>query len=314
MENDWGIRSANQSIGSPNYSAQSAFNIVTDRASKNVPTSFNLMMYEDGSVAQASLDVLTGLKALLVNTNGQTTINNDDSSVTYAGGTWTESNNRGAGDYSDDVSYTGVNGSYVEYSFSGTGIKLIGPSDPSQGNVEIFIDNVSQGVVNTYGTPYSAQTTYFETSKLTPGSHTIKMVKQSGTWMQVDAFTVTNIPTELNNTDSTIVYNGNWNTSSNRSVGDYQDDVAYTTVNGDYLEYTFTGSGIEVISEKYSDQGNVEIIIDSQPAVIVDTTNPTRLTQQVIFSKLDLTSGSHTIRVTKQSGNFMLLDSLKVTH
>lgn len=192
MENDWGIRSANQSIGSPNYSAQSAFNIVTDRASKNVPTSFNLMMYEDGTVAQASLDVLTGLKAVLVNTNGQTTINNDDTSVTYAGGTWNESNNRG--------------------------------------------------------------------------------------------------------------------------VGDYLDDVAYTTNNDDYFEYTFTGSGIEIISEKYSDQGDVEIILDSLPAVTVDTTYSTRLTQQVIFSKLDLASGSHTIKVTKKTGQYMLLDSLKITN
>jgi hypothetical protein len=79
MENDWGIHNTNESIGNPNFSAQSAFNIVKARVSKNVPTSFNLMMYEDGTVAQASLDVLTGLKLLLVNANDQTTNNNNNS-------------------------------------------------------------------------------------------------------------------------------------------------------------------------------------------------------------------------------------------
>jgi hypothetical protein len=314
MENDWGIRSANQSIGNPNFTAQSAFNIVTNRASKNVPTSFNLMMYEDGTVAQASLNVLTGLKSLLANTNGQTTINDNNASVTYAGGTWNYSNNRGAGDYSDDVSYTGVNGAYAQYSFTGTGIKVIGPTDPSQGIIEIFIDNVSQGITDTHGTPYSAQTTYFETNSLTPGTHTIKVLKLSGTWMQIDAFTMVSAPTQLNNTDNDIVYNGNWYTSSNRNAGDYLDDVAYTRSNGDYFEYTFTGTGIEVISEKYADQGNVEITVDSLPAVTVNTSNPTRLVQQTIYSKLNLSSGTHTIRVTKRSGAYMLLDSLKVTH
>ena len=190
MENDWGIRSANQSIGSPNFTVASATSRVQDASSRNVPTSFNLMMYEDGTMAQASLNVLTGLKAELEGTNR---INDNDTSIIKSGA-WNYSSNRGAGDYNDDVSYTGVNGAYAEYTFTGTGAKVVGPHDPSQGNVEIFIDNVSQGTFNTYGSTYAAQQEYFSTSNLSAGSHTVKIVKLGGTWMQLDSIDVTPVP------------------------------------------------------------------------------------------------------------------------
>ncbi|MDK9684825.1 hypothetical protein [Pseudoalteromonas shioyasakiensis] len=314
MENDWGIRGANQTIGNPNFTAKSAYNMVSERAERKVPTSFNLMMYEDGSVSQKSLDVLKGMKSLFGNDDevGQKTIN-DDANITYNGGTWNKSRNRGAGDYNDDVSYTSVNGAYAEYSFFGTGVKLIGPRDPSQGNIEVFIDNISQGVINTSGSSYQAMTTYFEASNLSAANHTVKMVKLDGNWMQLDAITYTNPPVYINNTDNTITYAGTWRTSSNRNVKDYQDDVAYTPVNGDYFEYIFDGTGIEVISEMNSDQGEIEVQIDSQPAVILNTYNPSRLTQKTIYSQFNLSQGTHTLKVTKLSGQYMLLDALKVT-
>lgn len=312
MENDWGIRYANQPIGSPNYSVTSAYNTVMDHTSRKIPTSFNLMMYENGAVSQSSLDVLTGLKEMLSNSNGGSLINNDNVNITYSGGTWNTANNRGAGDYNDDVAYTGNNGAYVEYTFNGVGVKLIGPKDPSQGLVEIFVDGVSKGVVDTYSPSYVAQADIFEASSLSSGTHTIKMVKVDKTWMQIDAISVTKEAVVLNNTGNGIAYNGNWYTSSGRGAGDYQDDVAYTTTNEDYVEYTFTGTGIEIISEKYSDQGNVEIQVDSEAPVTVDTTNSTRLVQQVIYSNMNLASGTHTIKMTKKSGQYMLLDSIKI--
>jgi hypothetical protein len=69
MENDWGINSKNQTIASPNFTVASALEKVTKASSRNVPTSFNLMMYEDGTVSQASLDVLIGLKKALAATS-----------------------------------------------------------------------------------------------------------------------------------------------------------------------------------------------------------------------------------------------------
>ena len=117
----------------------------------------------------------------------------------------------------------------------------------------------------------------------------------------------------VNDTASGITYTGpNWFYSSNRTyTTDYQLDVHATTQDGEYFEYTFTGTGVELISEKYSDQGDIEIYIDNilqQPA---DTYNSTRLAQQVVYQKLNLTSGTHTIKGVKKSGQYMLVDAIR---
>ncbi|ENM5740566.1 alpha-L-fucosidase [Vibrio mimicus] len=65
MEDTWGIYMANQRIGSPQFTVESAFQTVMENSSRSVPTSFNLMMYEDGNVSQESLEVLRGLKRRL---------------------------------------------------------------------------------------------------------------------------------------------------------------------------------------------------------------------------------------------------------
>jgi hypothetical protein len=65
MEQDWGVHSADTVIGSPQYTIDSAYALVKDSSARKVPVSFNLMMYEDGTVARASLDILEGLSARL---------------------------------------------------------------------------------------------------------------------------------------------------------------------------------------------------------------------------------------------------------
>jgi len=65
MEDDWGIRHANQLIGAPEFTVDSAYSMVIDNSKRKVPTSFNLLMYEDGTVSPDSLRVLVGLKERL---------------------------------------------------------------------------------------------------------------------------------------------------------------------------------------------------------------------------------------------------------
>ena len=117
----------------------------------------------------------------------------------------------------------------------------------------------------------------------------------------------------VNDTSSGITYSGSWGYSSGRDLNDYMNDVRYTTTNGDYFQYTFTGTGVDYITEKNSDEGNVDIYIDNKlqtPAV--NCNNSTRLGQQVVYSKKSLSSGSHTIKAVKKSGTYMLLDALAI--
>ncbi|WP_372967309.1 X2-like carbohydrate binding domain-containing protein [Microbacterium sp.] len=126
----------------------------------------------------------------------------------------------------------------------------------------------------------------------------------------------TGLTVTLNDDDSRIGYSGSWGDSNNRGLGDHGDDVHYAETNGAAFEYSFQGTGIQYVTEKHESQGEVEVYLDGQLVDTVDTSLPAadgRLSQQVVYSVADLPSGSHTLRVVKKSGSFMLLDKLVVT-
>lgn len=244
-------------------------------------------------------------------------VNNDDSAIVYSG-SWGTSGNRGVGDYSDDVAYTLTNDDYVEYTFTGTGIDYVTEKNSDMGDVDIYIDDVFQETVSCNNSSRLVQQTVYSKTGLVYGPHKIKVVKKNGTYALMDAFkyytSQVTPPTEImvNNSDSTITYSSGWGTDANRGVGDYQDDVAYTTGNNGSFEYTFTGTGVEYITESNSDQGEVDIYIDGVFEETVNCYSATRLTQQTMFSTTGLTSGSHTIKGVKKNGQYMLLDAIRV--
>ncbi|MEV6522882.1 alpha-L-fucosidase [Longispora sp. NPDC051575] len=119
--------------------------------------------------------------------------------------------------------------------------------------------------------------------------------------------------TVLNDDAPGVAYTGAWSVSSGRTyAADYNADVHYTTTNGDAVSYTFTGTGVDFRTERYSDQGLVDFYLDGVLAATVDTTNPTRLSQQVVYSRRNLAPGAHTLRAVKRSGTYMLVDRIDV--
>ncbi|MFC6082717.1 alpha-L-fucosidase [Sphaerisporangium aureirubrum] len=113
--------------------------------------------------------------------------------------------------------------------------------------------------------------------------------------------------------DDAAAYGTGWATSSARGLGDYNDDVRYTTTNGASFTYTFTGTGIDYLSERHSDQGLVDVYLDGVLRATVDTAAGARLTQQVVYSARGLPQGTHTLRGVKRSGTYMLVDRFDVT-
>ncbi|MFF0267551.1 X2-like carbohydrate binding domain-containing protein [Kribbella sp. NPDC004536] len=130
---------------------------------------------------------------------------------------------------------------------------------------------------------------------------------------------VADLPTrtiEVNNNNSGIVYTGNWNYSSGRGLGDYQDDVQWTETNGDSFSYQFVGTGVDYVTETDPGQGDVDIYIDGElkqtVSTYLDPSQGHNKPQQVVYSISDLPNGTHTIRGVKKSGQFMLLDKLNI--
>jgi alpha-galactosidase len=119
------------------------------------------------------------------------TINNDDPGIRYTG-RWNHSGGRGFGDYMDDVQWTETEGDYFEYTFVGTGIQYVTEIDPSQGEVDIYIDDEFMGTVDTYSDQRMAQQTVYAIDGLPNGTHTLKAVKKSsGRFMLLDKLVVT---------------------------------------------------------------------------------------------------------------------------
>ncbi|WP_410791273.1 X2-like carbohydrate binding domain-containing protein [Kribbella sp. C-35] len=133
------------------------------------------------------------------------------------------------------------------------------------------------------------------------------------------SFAAADLPTrtvEVNNNSPEIVYSGNWNYSSGRGLGDYQDDVQWTEGNGDSFSYSFVGTGVDYVTETDPGQGDVDIYVDGEfkqtVSTYMDPAQGHNKPQQIVYSVSDLPNGSHTIRGVKKSGQFMLLDKLNI--
>ena len=132
--------------------------------------------------------------------------------------------------------------------------------------------------------------------------------------LQVIDYPVTNTNYyNVNNTDTIIKYIGTkWVTSSTRAAGDYKDDVAATTLNGDYFQFAFSGDGIDFIAPKGPSYGQVEIFLDGVSKGIFSQYASSYLPQQVIYSNKAMTYGQHTIKGVKTGSTFMQLDAMRV--
>jgi hypothetical protein len=124
----------------------------------------------------------------------------------------------------------------------------------------------------------------------------------------------------VNDADAVIRYSADaqgpqWGVQTFRGFGDMNDDAHFTSIDGAAATLTFTGTGIDVLAEKNSDQGGVEIVVDGVSKGTVDTSLPggtPRQTQQVVYGIHGLASAAHTIVVIKRSGQYALIDGYRV--
>ena len=243
-------------------------------------------------------------------------VNDDESNMRYDG-EWDQE--YVAGSYRADKHYTENDGDSLSYLFFGSGVELISDMGPGMGELEIYIDDSLDAVIDCSAETESPQTIVYTNNQLTYAGHTIKVVKKSGDIAVIDGLVVRKNSTEqatiINNTSEDIVYEGeSWRLSEGRTgEQDYNNDAHVTFTNGDYAEFTFEGTGIGFMTEKYNDLGEVEVYVDGVLEATVDCYNdPDRQSQSLVFTKLGMEYGEHTIKVVKKSGQYMLVDAFAV--
>jgi hypothetical protein len=115
----------------------------------------------------------------------------------------------------------------------------------------------------------------------------------------------------VNNTQ--LTYDSNWHLTTARGYGDYNDDTHHSTTVNATASYTFTGTGVEYLSERFSDMGNVDVYIDNVFQANVNLfVSGARQAQAVVFSRTGLSNGTHTIRIVNKTTSVGMIDALRI--
>ena len=127
------------------------------------------------------------------------------------------------------------------------------------------------------------------------------------------SFKITHDRFLVNNDDEGVEYGGtDWVHEVNRAVGNTNNNVHITTTDGDAVSYTFTGTGVEFISETHPDHGDVHVYVDGAFYETVNASSASHQTQVTLHSVQGLAAGEHTIGLVKGSGKYMVVDAFKV--
>jgi hypothetical protein len=123
--------------------------------------------------------------------SGSVRLNDTDPTIAYSG--FSDSANRGLGDFDNDVHFATANGSTARLTFTGTRIQVFGEQNTDQGNIGVSVDGGAQQTVSTL--PSDGQrhsnVAVFTATGLAPGNHTIVVTKLSGTYTTLDGFNIT---------------------------------------------------------------------------------------------------------------------------
>lgn len=101
-------------------------------------------------------------------------VDDKDSGPTYSSG-WSNWND--SRDFKGSEKYTSRAGDYVQYAFTGSGVRYLGMKQPNMGKVDVYIDGaLAQPGIDAYASTVTKQVPLFEKTDLAAGPHTIKVV------------------------------------------------------------------------------------------------------------------------------------------
>ncbi|HEX3779545.1 MAG TPA: hypothetical protein VHX38_07735 [Pseudonocardiaceae bacterium] len=107
-------------------------------------------------------------------------------------------------------------------------------------------------------------------------------------------------------------YAGSWSASTNRPYGDLGNAVNYTATNGDSASFSFTGTGVQVLSETAPDEGGIDVYVDGTKTETVSAYSAVRAAQQPIVDISGLSQGTHTVKLVKTGGQYLVVNGFTV--
>lgn len=199
--------------------------------------------------------------------------------------------------------------------------------------MEIYLDGQ---LVETVDTSLPAadgrlsQPAVYAVADLPSASHTLRVVKKSGSFMLRDPSELASISvageplerdTDYTLSGATVTLKSSYlatlpvgdATLDFAFTGDHLDDVHATAANGDSVSLTFRGTGVSWLGPKGPDQGTVDVYIDGKKVKRVDTHAGSRVSNQELFAVSGLKDKEHTIKIVKTSGDVLRTDVFRYT-
>lgn len=258
-------------------------------------------------------------------------------SAAYSGHWFT---NQGTAYSGGNINLASDTGSRVDFAFTGTSVNWIGYRDEYSGLADVYIDGNFQTTVDTYHSPAIAQTTTWSISGLTSGVHTLSIVvsglqdaNSGGAFVWVDRFDV-NMPTAappgggggttaggittLEQDSPDVVLSGDWGASN--GAANSAGSVVLSNSATSSATVSFTGTAISWIGVKDSYNGLAKVFMDGTLVSTVDTSAPSTMYQQTLYTASGLTAGAHTLQIVGTGthsasglGNYIWIDAFKIT-
>lgn len=191
---------------------------------------------QDMAAADVELPVQQSLLTLQGTPGHLAPVNQNAPGASYTGSGWQHYANRGLGDFGNDVEATTRNGDSVSYTFTGTGLEVLGETNSDEGSFNVYVDGKRDTgknfTENISGGTRLAQQVIYQVAGLPRGTHTVRIVKTGGTYLTIDAFVV--IPDALdpikNITFSHIDFEySTWNLPETTGYIDNQAGVLWNT-------------------------------------------------------------------------------------
>jgi hypothetical protein len=112
---------------------------------------------------------------------------------------------------------------------------------------------------------------------------------------------------------SSITYSGSWQAQTT-ATGQYRRTQHFTQTNNDSFTGTFNGTGVTFVSSLNTDRGTFDYSIDNGPAQQGTCYSTALVYQKPCLTVTGLSSGQHTIKVTKTGGTYLSVDVLRAVN
>lgn len=258
-------------------------------------------LYKKGSSSEVSSQVSNlNSDSSVILTKG--VYENDNPALNFVGNWTTLNDSKCSG---STAMFSDTAGSYVEFTFKGTGFNWFGSITPNRGIAKITVDNKTYSYDSSLGDVGYTKKLY-STRGLEYGTHVVKIEvdtknETSNSISQViDSIEIIDDtqsilkPGIYQEDDPVLMYTGDWSVMNNENHSN--STAKFSQAPGSYVEFNFEGTGFSWYGSTTQNRGIAEVTLDGN-VYDIDTSSSTGGYKQNLCTIDNLSYGKHSVKI-----------------